>query len=308
MKAMVTGGAGFIGSHIVDALIEAGHDVCVVDNLWNRGGGRMGNINKAAKFYLMDVQSPLLRQVFDLERPDIVYHEAAQHSVKISTDYPVLDAQVNTFGLLNVLRCCVRMRTQKIVLASSGATHGPIEKMPIVESAPQLPSCPYGITKMTAEHYLRYWNQQYGLKYTIFRYPNVYGPRQDATGEAGVIAIFARRILEGEKVQINWGGEQTRDFVYVVDIARANLLVASSGDNETYCLGSGIGTSVNEIYRLLTESIGISPGTKPGVKTPGDQRHSRFDASKARRDLGWAPQVSLKEGLKKTVEFFKERV
>jgi len=307
MKALVTGGAGFIGSHIVDALIEAGHDVCVVDNLWNRGGGRMGNINKAASFYLMDVQSPLLRQVFDLERPDIVYHEAAQHSVKISTDCPVLDAQVNTFGLLNVLKCCLWVRTRKIVLASSGATHGTVETFPITEDMPQLPTCPYGITKMTAEHYLRYWHQQYGLKYTIFRYANVYGPRQDATGEAGVIAIFARRVLEGEKIQIKWDGEQTRDFVYVGDVARANSAALDKGDGEVYCLGTGIESSINCISGMVMDCAGRIVDIVRTSKTPGDQRRSVFDSSKARRDLGWVPQVTLKDGLKKTVEFFKER-
>lgn len=306
MKALVTGGAGFIGSHIVDALIDDGHEVCVVDNLWNRGGGRTQNINEKATFYLMDVQSPLVAQVFNLERPDIVYHEAAQHSVKISTDYPILDAQVNVLGLINILQLCTQFSVQRIVFASSGATHGNVEQMPITEQTPQLPTCPYGITKMVSEHYLRHWHQRHGLKHTIFRYPNVYGPRQDAYGEAGVIAIFTRLILDGATVQINWDGEQTRDFVYVGDIAKANLMAMSGNEADTYCLGSGVGTSINTIYRLLTELTGIKTDTKAGTKTPGDQRHSRFDASKIRRELGWEPTVTLQEGLRQTVEYFRK--
>lgn len=308
MRALVTGGAGFIGSHIVDVLIEAGHDVCVVDNLWEKGGGRIENINRRASFYLMDVRSETLQRVFERTRPDVVYHQAAQHSVKISTDDPVLDAQVNVLGLINLLQCCVKVGVKKIVFASTGATYGPIKTLPITEQTPQKPGCPYGITKMAAEHYLRYWYQRYGLKYTVFRYPNAYGPRQDATGEAGVIAIFAAKFLRNETVTIYWDGKQTRDFVYARDLAKANLLAATAGDNEIYCLGSGIGTSINEIYARLAKIAGVWPGTTSGPMTNGDQRHSRFDASKAQRDLGWTPTVSLDEGLAKTVEFFKSQM
>jgi UDP-glucose 4-epimerase len=308
MKAMVTGGAGFIGSHIVDALVDAGAQVCVVDSLWEKGGGKVENVSAEASFYMVDICSTSLVDVFMRERPDIVYHQAAQHSVKISTDEPVLDAQVNVLGLVNLLRCCTEYGAKKIVFASTCATYGPVETLPVTEQTPQMPSCPYGITKMAAEHYLRYWRQRYGLNYTVFRYPNAYGPRQDATGEAGVIAIFAQKILNGETVKINWDGKQTRDFVYVGDLARANLLASTAGNDRIYCLGSGVGTPVDEIYARLVEIVGRNPGTIPAPKTPGDQRHSRIDASKAERELGWTAQVSLNEGLIKTVDFFKARM
>jgi UDP-glucose 4-epimerase len=308
MKALVTGGAGFIGSHIVDALVDAGHSVCVVDNLWVKGGGKVENVNGVARFYETDIRDAVsLFDVFEAERPDIIYHEAAQHSVKISTQDPSLDAQVNILGLLNVLHACVAFDAKKIVFASSGAIHGPVKAMPIDEDTPQCPSCPYGITKMATEHYLRYWNEQHGLKYTVFRYANVYGPRQDATGEAGVIAIFTKRMIRGETITIKWDGEQTRDFVYVGDIAAANLMALSSGENETYCLGSGIGTSINSVYKKLATLTGVTMEPDRAPKTPGDQRHSRMDAGKARAELGWAPSIALAVGLQKTLDYFKSQ-
>lgn len=306
MKAIVTGGAGFVGSHIVDALIAEGIETCVVDSLWEKGGGRTENVNPLATFYKMDIGSPSLATVFERERPDIVYHEAAQHSVAISTDDPELDAQVNILGTMNVLRCCTKAGTKKIVFASTGATHGIIDTLPITEKTPQRPGCPYGITKMAAEYYLRYWYDRYGLKYTIFRYANIYGPRQDATGEAGVIAIFAKKIIAGEPVMIRWDGEQTRDFVYVGDVARANLMAATAGSGQVYCLGTGIGISINSIFRQISRYTGNQVAVIKAKKTPGDQRDSLFDSSKARRDLGWVPEIPLCEGIEKTVDFFRK--
>lgn len=308
MKALVTGGAGFIGSHIVDALIEKGHKICVVDNLWDQGGGNIMNVHSDAAFYHLDILSPSLIDVFEIQHPDVVYHEAAQHSVKISTDNPELDAKVNVLGLINILQCCVKTGVKKIVLASTGATHGIVDKSPINEETPQRPLCPYGITKMAEEHYLRVWHERHGLKYTVFRYANIYGPRQDATGEAGVIAIFAQQVINNETVTIMWDGEQSRDFVYVGDVARANALVISTGDNDVYCLGTGIGTSVNEIYQKLSGITGNNPGIISAPKTQGDQRHSVFDSSKIERERNWIPRVAIDDGLRKTVEFFKERV
>ena len=232
MKIVVTGGAGFIGSHVVDAYVAAGHDVVIIDSLWEEGGGRLTNINPRARFFQLDIRSREAAELIVREKPDILNHHAAQHSVKISTDKPKLDADVNVVGLINLLQACVAAGTRKVIFAGSGATYGPVDAMPIDESTPQRPISPYGITKMVTEHYLRYYAEAKGLSYTVFRYGNVYGPRQDPTGEAGVIAIFAKQVLNGECVRIDWDGEQQKDYVYVGDIARANAIAATKGDNE----------------------------------------------------------------------------
>jgi UDP-glucose 4-epimerase len=304
MKVLVTGGAGFIGSHVVDVMLEAGHQVSIVDNLWKRGGGRMENVNPQAKFYAVDVRDDQLAHVFEVERPEVVCHLAAQHSVSVSTESPTYDADVNILGLINLLETCTRYDTRKIIFASSAATYGTVDKMPVDESTPQCPESPYGITKMASEHYLRCWNKMYGLDYTALRYGNVYGPRQDPSGEAGVIAIFTNAILSEEPVRIDWDGEQRKDYVFVRDVARANLMSLSRGNGEAYCIATGKGTSVNELYRQLTELSGYQVDVKRAPKRPGDIRLSYFDCSKAREHLGWVPEFDLEEGMRLTVEFF----
>jgi len=308
MRILVTGGAGFIGSHIVDQCIAAGHEVAVVDNLWDEGGGKKANLNPQAGFYHVDItDEDSLDHVFDEVRPEIVSHQAAQHSVSVSTKNPKLDARVNVLGLLNVLTNCTRVGTRKIVFASSGATYGTPIRLPIDEDVPQRPESPYGITKMVTEYYLRYWQEAHDLTYTALRYGNVYGPRQDPNGEAGVIAIFARRFLNHEAVRIDWDGEQQKDYVYVGDVARANLIALDSGDNDIFCIGTGKGTSVNEIYRALEEIIGYSPEIVKAPKRPGDIHLAYFNCGKAARILGWKAEVDLQEGIKATVDFFKEQ-
>lgn len=309
MKILVTGGAGFIGSHIVDQYVAAGHEVAVVDNLWTEGGGKKTNLNSQARFYQVDITDDAnLNAVFDEVQPEIVCHQAAQHSVAVSTKNPKLDARVNVLGLLNVLTNCTRLGTRKVIFASSGATYGTPARLPIDEEVDQRPESPYGITKMIAEYYLRYWQEAHGLTYTALRYGNVYGPRQDPNGEAGVIAIFAKRFLKHESIRIDWDGEQQKDYVYVKDVARANLLALDHGDNDIFCIGTGQGTSVNAIYKTLETIIGYTPEIVKAPKRPGDIHLAYFNCSKAERILGWQPQVSLQEGIEATVEYFKQHL
>ena len=307
MRILVTGGAGFIGSHIVDQCIARGHEVAVIDSLWQEGGGKEQNINPKARFFRVDItDDAALRPIFDELRPEVVSHQAAQHSVAISTKNPQLDARVNVLGLLNVLTHCTRIGTRKIVFASSGATYGTPERLPMDEELPQHPESPYGITKMVAEHYLRYWQAANGLSFTALRYGNVYGPRQDPNGEAGVIAIFAKRFLKHEPVRIDWDGEQKKDYVFVEDVARANILAIEQGENDIFCVGTGKGTSVNELYNTLATITGYKPEIVQAPKRPGDIYLSYFHCAKAERVLGWKPEVSLEEGIEKTVEFFSK--
>jgi len=305
MKILVTGGAGFIGSHVVDTLIEAGHQVSVVDNLWEHGGGRLEHVNPQASFYQVDIRAAELAQVFDKERPQVVCNLAAQHSVKISGDDPVHDAQVNILGLINLLQYATRFGARKIVHSSSGAIYGTVESMPIDEETPQHPESPYGITKHAAEYYLRFWRETYGLDFTALRYGNVFGPRQDPTGEAGVIAIFAGTILQNQTVRIDWDGEQQKDYVYVQDIARANLLALDKGNGQSYCIATGAGASVNMLFQGLSKAIGRTVETVRAPKRPGDIYLSYFDCSKAQAELDWRPEISLEVGLQLTVDYFK---
>src|SRR5215469_11013134 len=306
MRILVTGGAGFIGSHVVDECIAAGHDVAVVDNFWQHGGGRRANLNPKAKLHEIDIRDKDVHQVVRSFRPDVVSHHAAQHSVAISTADPDYDADVNIRGLINVLEACASNGVKKFIFASSAATYGTPQYLPINETHPQLPESPYGITKMAAEHYLRYYAAAKGLSYTALRYGNVYGPRQDPNGEAGVIAIFARRILTHEPVRIDWDGEQQKDYVYVGDVARASRLALDHGDNDAFCIATGKGTSVNEIYRALAKIIGYEVEIVRAPRRPGDIYLSYFDCSKAERVLGWKAQVSLEEGMRATVQFFSQ--
>src|SRR6266487_7209895 len=308
MRILVTGGAGLIGSHVVDYYIAEGHEVAVVDNLWEEGGGKEENINPKAHFYRIDItDAASLEHVFDEVRPDVVNHQAAQHSVAVSTKNPILDAHVNILGLINVLSNCTRTGTRKIIFASSVATYGTASRLPLDEEVAQCPESPYGITKMAGEHYLRYWQKAHGLAYTAFRYANVYGPRQDPNGEAGVIAIFTKRFLAHEPIRIDWDGEQQKDYVYVEDVARANLLALDHGDNDIFCIGTGQGTSVNTIYKTLEAIIGYTPEIVKAPKRPGDIHLAYFNCSKAARILGWKAEVDLQEGIKATVDFFREQ-
>ncbi|MBV8066457.1 MAG: NAD-dependent epimerase/dehydratase family protein, partial [Candidatus Eremiobacteraeota bacterium] len=247
LRIIVTGGAGFIGSHVVDAYAGAGHDVLVIDSLWEHGGGRRANVHNGISLVHMDVRDEAIARIFSDFKPDVINHHAAQHSVAISARDPIYDAQVNVVGLLNVLEHAARSGVRKIIFASSGATYGTPATLPIAEATPQHPTSPYGITKMIGEYYLHFYRDTKELDFTALRYGNVYGPRQDPNGEAGVIAIFIGKFLTRSAVRIDWDGEQTRDYVFATDVAAANLAALESGSGQAYVIGTGKKTSVNEI-------------------------------------------------------------
>ncbi len=308
MRIIVTGGAGFIGSHIVDAYLSAGHDVLVLDSLWEHGGGRRVNVPERANFVHMDIRDQGVMRIFQEFKPEIVSHHAAQHSVAISSRDPKLDADVNVMGMLNVLDASVKTGVKKVIFASSGATYGTPDRLPMSESTPQRPESPYGITKMVTEHYLRFYKNERGLDFTALRYGNVYGPRQDPNGEAGVIAIFIGKFLKREGVRIDWDGDQTRDYIYVKDIAQLNVLSLDKGSGGCYAIGTNTRTSVNDIYHSLVEISGFEAPITHGPKRPGDARDAQFDASLAKKDLGWKAQTTIRVGMRETYDYFKSLV
>jgi len=304
VKVLVTGGAGFIGSHVVDAYLEDGYEVVIVDDL---STGRLANINPGAKFIQMDIRDPRLSELFERERPDYVNHHAAQMDVRRSMVEPLFDAQVNVVGSLNLLECSRKYAVKRFVyISTGGAVYGEPEYLPCDEAHPIQPICPYGASKHTVEHYLYMYAFNYSLEYTVLRYPNVYGPRQDPYGEAGVVAIFCGQMLKEEQVVINGDGEQRRDFVYVGDCARANLLALTvPHPSGIFNLGSGRGTTVNAIFCELKAITGYSRDAQHGPEKLGETRTIYLDARKAREELSWAPQVGLREGLELTVEYFR---
>lgn len=308
MRIIVTGGAGFIGSHIVDTYLAGGHDVLALDSLWEHGGGRRINVPERASFVHMDIRDENVMRIFHEFKPELVSHHAAQHSVAISSRDPKYDADVNVMGLLNVLDASVKAGVRKVIFASSGATFGTPERFPITENTPQRPTSPYGITKMVAEHYLRFYQSEKGLDFTALRYGNVYGPRQDPNGEAGVISIFIGKFLKREGVRIDWDGEQTRDYVYVKDVANANVLALEKGSGGLYVIGTNVKTSVNQIYRALVGISGFEAPTTSGPRRPGDARDAQFDPALAAKELGWRPATKLLDGMRETYDYFKALV
>ncbi|MFZ0031952.1 MAG: NAD-dependent epimerase/dehydratase family protein [Candidatus Cybelea sp.] len=305
MRVIVTGGAGFIGSHIADAYAARGHELLVIDSLWEHGGGRRANVRDGVSFVQMDVRDEGIGRIFAEFKPEIVSHHAAQHSVAISARDPVYDAQVNVIGLLNVLEHASRSGARKVIYASSGATFGTPERLPITDATPQHPTSPYGITKMVGEHYLEFYRDDKKLDFTALRYGNVYGPRQDPNGEAGVISIFIGKFLTHQPVRIDWDGEQTRDYVFVSDVAKANVAALERGSGEAYVIGTGVKTSVNEIYRALVSISGFEAPIEHAPRRPGDARDAQFDAARARTELDWNPSTSLGEGIRATYDYFE---
>ena len=303
MKILVTGGAGFIGSHLVDRLIQEGNEVVVVDNL---STGKRKHINRKANFYKLDIQSKRIDKVLRNERPLVVVHLAAQMDVRHSTEDPQFDAQVNILGTINLLEQAVRHGVRKVTFASSGgAVYGEQEVFPAPESHRTEPLSPYGISKLAGEKYLAYYANATGLRYVALRFANVYGPRQDSEGEAGVVAIFTKKMLQGEQPIINGTGKQTRDFIYVEDVVESILVTLGEDVQGIFNVGTGQETSINEGYRILKELTQSSCKDLFGAAKKGEQYRSVLDVRKIRETFGWDPQMSFEEGLRKTVEYFK---
>lgn len=304
MRILVTGGAGFIGSHIVDAFVNAGHQVAVVDNL---NTGKLANLNPAASFFQVDIRDAAgLARVFEQVRPEVISHQAALADVRGSLREPDLYAEVNIIGSIRLLDAARQHGVRKILYASTGgAVYGEPEYVPVREDHAINPLDPYGASKHTVEHYLFLYRHNYGLDYASLRYPNVYGPRQDPYGEAGVVAIFTGKMLAGQPCTINGDGTQQRDFVFVGDVARANLLAASNGSG-IYNIGSGVGTDVNAVFAGLKQASGYAQDALYGPAKLGEVYKIYLDASKARAELGWEATVSVADGLRRTVEYFQQ--
>lgn len=308
MKILVTGGAGFIGSNVVDGYIKEGHEVVIVDDL---SSGRLENINPKAKFYLADIRSKEMKKIFEIEKPDIVNHHAAQKSVVKSVEDPLLDADINIKGLLNLLELCVKYNVKKVIFSSSGgALVGDAKIIPTDETYEPVMISPYAINKYSGEKYLSYYAKIHGLKYTVLRYANVYGPRQIADGECGVIPIFMNNLIDNKPSKLFAYSDMpkgtTRDYVYVGDVAKANIKAINKGDNEMIHIGMEKELYIEDIYYEIEKVIGKTIPLIREKERIGDVKRSVLDCSKARRLLGWTGSVELSEGLKLTYEYIKE--
>jgi len=298
MKIVVTGGAGFVGSHVVDEYVRAGHQVLVVDNL---STGKRENVHPEARLVKMDLNDAALFELLKQEKPDVVNHHAANSSVSLSVREPGYDARQNIVGTINLLEAARRAGVGTFLyISSGGAMYGEPDHLPIDEDHPSKPVSAYALSKHTGERYVRLYGQEHGLRWVCLRYANVYGPRQDPFGEAGVVAIFCQNLLDGTAPVIHWDGEQTRDFVYVGDCARANLLALHGGDGQAYNVGTGVGTSINTLFQMLGSIAGQDLAPRHGPRRPGDVRHSYLACGKIERDLGWRAEVGLYEGLERT--------
>ncbi len=304
MKILVTGGAGFIASHVADAFINNGHEVFVLDNLLT---GFERNVNPKAKFIKADICDKELDKLFEKEKFDVVNHHAAQMDVRRSVADPAFDANTNILGTINLLQNCIKTGVKKFMFASTGgAVYGEQTYFPADENHPTSPLSPYGISKLTVEKYLFFYNVQYKLNYSILRYANIYGPRQNSAGEAGVVAIFSTKLLKKEQPIINGTGSQTRDYVFVGDVVKANLLALDDKSDSIYNVGTSKETNVNEIFNMLNKIIGNGQDEKHGPAAPGEQMRSVITSEKLFKKFGWKPSTNLEEGLQKTVEYFKD--
>jgi len=314
MKILVTGGAGFIGSHLTDRLLQLGHEVVVVDNL---ATGYRHNLNPRARFYETSLLDLSLDEIFEREKPDIVNHYAAQNGVRQSNADPVFDAQHNIIGSIHLIQCCIEHGVKKVIYASSGGTvYGEPTYLPVDEAHPIAPISPYGISKHTVEHYLFLASASAGLNYTVLRCANIYGPRQHPHGGAGVIAIFAESMLRGVSPTIFGDGSSTRDYLFISDAVAANLLALTGGDREIYHVSTGIEISLNKLFCQLKRVISSSAGCKEITKMSpvyaeprlGEIHRIALSPEKIERDLGWTPRISLQDGLEQTVPYCRSLV
>ncbi len=303
-KILITGGAGFIGSHLADSLIKEGHNIVVIDNL---STGNKDNLNSKVKLYKLDICSPKIKDIFKKEKFEFVFHFAAQIDVRRSVEDPLKSAKDNIVGSLNLLEFSRFYSINKFIFASTGgAIYGDADVIPTPESYLELPLSPYGIEKLAVDKYLNYYHKSFGLSYTSLRLGNIYGPRQNSKGEAGVVAIFADKMIRGEDPIINGTGENTRDFVYVSDVVEASILSMKSKKTCVYNIGTGKESSINTIFRNLKKLLNSDCREIHGPAKRGEQRRSCLDNNKAREGLGWSPKVKTEEGLQKTAAWFKK--
>ena len=304
MRVLVTGGAGFIGSHIVDGHVAKGHTVFVVDNLCE---GDFDSLNKDARFFNVNINDPDgLMRAFEIAKPDIVSHHAAQISVRNSMSDPAHDAQVNIIGSLNVLQCAVKQDVERFIFASSSAVYSKPQHLPMEERHPKMPESVYGVSKLSVENFVRLYTDTYGIKHKIFRYGNVFGPRQNPHGEAGVVAIFTGQFMRAEQPTIFGDGSKTRDYIFVSDIVSANIAaIGDAGDNETYNLARGIGVSDFEIFDAVRGAADSSTEPLYAPVRPGETEHVSLDSSKAQHTFSWQPKVALSEGIIQVVEHYR---
>lgn len=303
MNILVTGGAGFIGSNVADAFINEGHHVIIIDNF---SSGKKENVHQKAKVYAMDIQDDSVGNIFRDEKIDVMCHLAAQMDVRRSVADPKFDASVNVLGFLNLMEQGRKHGLKKVLFSSTGgAIYGEQDYFPADESHPTRPLSPYGITKLTTEKYLFFYKEIYGIDHVILRYANIYGPRQNPHGEAGVVAIFSQKMLKGEQPIINGEGKQTRDYVFVGDVVRANLLGLNYKGSNIFNIGTGVETDVNQLFQHIKSLTGSDCEEKHIPAKAGEQMRSVISSKKIGEILGWSPKVTLKEGLKRTVEFFK---
>lgn len=305
MKILVTGGAGFIGSNVVDAYIRAGHEVAVVDDL---SAGNVDNLNPDARLYELNIANPKLEEVFAEFKPQLVNHHAAQISVPYSVDEPLEDARTNVMGVVNLLECCRKHEVEKIIYVSSGGVvYGESENLPADETFPMRPASPYGISKYAGEMYLNFFANQCGLKYVTFRYSNVYGPRQVPHGEAGVVSIFIKALLAGKTPVIYGDGSCIRDYVFVGDVVDANVKAIEKGENIALNIATNKPTNVNELYGSIKNTMASEIEAEHGPARRGDLQANYLKADLAKSILGWEPKTSLAEGVKQTYGYFKNK-
>lgn len=305
MRILVTGGAGFIGSHITDALIHAGHDVHVIDDL---SGGRKEQVNPKATFHQLDIRDKSIGDLWQTYQYEVMYHLAAQMDVRKSVADPRFDADINIGGLLNLMESGRNHGLKKVVFSSTGgAIYGEPERVPQDESHTLQPLSPYGITKLCSEKYLHFYKESYGIEYVALRYGNVYGPRQNPHGEAGVVAIFCERMLDSKQPTIYGDGLQTRDYVFVTDVVAANLKALEFSGSDIFNVGTGVETNVVELFRTLRDAIAPAMTEQYAAGKAGEQKRSVLDFTKSKSVLGWMPQVEVTQGLTLVAEWFQER-